>query len=101
MAELTLEELSYLAAKARLPEKLVLDTAKATVASFRDVWPQEKNNLMLSKEVVAAVDAHLITLSLLKECSSGTRVGSTRCRSMRLPEYETTTCRRVSVLTRP
>ncbi|MCA1409084.1 hypothetical protein I6F26_32690 [Ensifer sp. IC3342] len=53
MAELTLEELSYLAAKAKLPEKLVLDTAKETVASFRDIWPRERNNLTLSKEVWA------------------------------------------------
>lgn len=68
MAELTLEELSYLASKARLPEKTVLDTAKETVASFRDVWTQEKNHLTLSKEVVATVEAHLSTLSLLKEC---------------------------------
>lgn len=68
MAELTLEEFSYLAAKARLPEKLVLDTAKQTVASFRDVWHKEKSNLVLSKEVVATVDTHLSTLPLLKEC---------------------------------
>lgn len=68
MAELTLAELSYLASKARLPEKTVLDTAKETVASFRDVWSQEKNHLTLSKEVVATVEAHLSTLSLLKEC---------------------------------
>lgn len=68
MAELTLGELSYLAAKARLPEKLVLDTARETVSSFRDIWPREKSNLSLSKDVADAVDAHLNTLSLLKEC---------------------------------
>lgn len=35
MAEFTMDDLAYLAAKARLPEKLFLDTAAETVSTFR------------------------------------------------------------------
>lgn len=68
MAELTLKELAILASKAKLPEKLVLDTAKETVAAFQEVWANEKTNLALSKDVIKAVDAHLATLLLPLEC---------------------------------
>nr|WP_321524557.1 type II toxin-antitoxin system HipA family toxin [uncultured Cohaesibacter sp.] len=65
MAELDFDELAYLADKARLPEKLVLDTAKETVSVFLDVWAKEKNNLHLDAEIVAVVDAHLAKLALI------------------------------------
>ncbi|MFN4011837.1 MAG: type II toxin-antitoxin system HipA family toxin [Pannonibacter sp.] len=68
MAELTLKELAVLASKAKLPEKLVLDTAKETVAAFQEVWAKEKTNLALSEDVIRAVDAHLATLTLPLEC---------------------------------
>jgi serine/threonine-protein kinase HipA len=68
MEELTLKELAVLASRARLPEKLVLDTAKETVAAFQVVWAKEKTNLSLSKDVITAVDAHLATLPLPLEC---------------------------------
>lgn len=68
MAELTLKELAVLASRARLPEKLVLDTAKETVAAFQAVWAKEKTNLALSEDVITAVDAHLATLPLPSEC---------------------------------
>jgi serine/threonine-protein kinase HipA len=57
--ELTLDELSHFAAKARLSEKLVLSSAKATVQIFREIWSQEKNNLPLGEYAVKAIDAHL------------------------------------------
>ena len=38
MTELSLDQLSYLAAKARLPERLVLDAGGETVERFMDVW---------------------------------------------------------------
>ena len=38
MTELSLDQLSYLAAKARLPQKLVLNVARETVGRFRDTW---------------------------------------------------------------
>lgn len=66
MSELSLDELEYLAAKARLPEKLVRDTAVETVARFRDLWATEKGQLPLGKNVIEAVDTHLTTLALLQ-----------------------------------
>ena len=53
------DELSHLAAKALLPEKLVLDTARETVALFHQHWAAEKANLPLSAEVIEAVEDHL------------------------------------------
>ena len=58
------DELSHLAAKARLPEKLVLDTARETVALFHQYWQAEKANLPLAAEVVQAVEAHLKTIPI-------------------------------------
>ena len=58
------DELSHLAAKARLPEKLVLDTARETVALFHQYWHAEKANLPLSAEVVRAVETHLKTIPI-------------------------------------
>jgi serine/threonine-protein kinase HipA len=67
MTEVTQDELIHLAAKARLSEKLVLDTAKETVTRFKSVWAKEKSNLPLAKNVVAAVDAHSVRIPLYKE----------------------------------
>lgn len=47
--EYTADELSQLAAKALLPEKLVLDTA---LELFYKHWQAEKTNLPLSGEVI-------------------------------------------------
>lgn len=58
------DELSHLAAKARLQEKLVLDTARETVALFHQHWHVEKANLPLAAEVVQAVETHLKTLPI-------------------------------------
>ncbi len=55
----TADELSHLAAKALLPEKLVLDTARETVALFHQHWQAEKSNLPLSAKVIQAVESHL------------------------------------------
>lgn len=63
---LTLDELGYLADKARLPEKLVLDTATGTVAAFNEIWPAEKRHLPLTPKAVAAIDAHLDKLPIAK-----------------------------------
>ena len=64
-AEYSEDELSHLAAKARLPEKLVLDTARETVALFHQHWHAEKANLPLAAEVVQAVEAHLKTIPIV------------------------------------
>jgi serine/threonine-protein kinase HipA len=65
--EFTLDELSYLAAKAGLPEKPVLDTAKETVTRFLDIWNAEKSHLPQDKRVTERIDAHLKRLPLAKE----------------------------------
>ena len=58
------DELSHLAAKARLPERLVLDTARETVALFHQYWQAEKANLPLAAEVVQAIEAHVKTIPI-------------------------------------
>ncbi len=63
-AEYSEDELSHLAARARLPEKLVLDTARETVALFHQHWHAEKANLPLTAEVVQTVEAHLKTIPI-------------------------------------
>ena len=60
----TLDELSYLAGKAGLPEKPVLDTARQTVERFHEVWQAEKNHLPQDKRVTECIDKHLKTLSI-------------------------------------
>ena len=58
------DELVHLAAKALLPEKLVLDTARETVALFHQHWHAEKSNLPLSGDVIKAIEDHLKTVPL-------------------------------------
>ncbi len=58
------DELVHLAAKALLPEKLVLNTARETVALFYQYWNAEKTNLPLSSEAVKAIEDHLKTVPL-------------------------------------
>ena len=67
MTELTADELRHLAAKSRLPEKLVLDAARETVQSFRELWPKEKPNLPLAASVIEAVEAHAPKVPLYEE----------------------------------
>lgn len=62
--ELTEDELEHLAAKAALPEKLVLDTARETVALFHEAWQVEKTSLPMTKEVREAIERHLKTVPL-------------------------------------
>ena len=47
-SEFNLDELSHLAAKAMLPEKLVLDTAKQTVAGCHEVVGRKKKPICRS-----------------------------------------------------
>ena len=62
--EFTEDELSHLAAKAYLPEKLVLDTARQTVDLFHQYWQAEKNHLPLMRNVVDAIDSHIKTIPI-------------------------------------
>jgi serine/threonine-protein kinase HipA len=67
MTEFSKDELKHLAAKARLSEKLVLDTATETVARFKEIWSREKTNLPLEKRVVGIVDAHAASIPIYNE----------------------------------
>jgi len=58
------DELSHLAAKALLPEKLVLDTARETVALFHQHWHVERTSLPLSGDAIRAIEDHLKTVPL-------------------------------------
>ena len=60
--EFGVDELTHLAARAELPEKLVLDTAKETVVRFHEVWKAESAHLPLSQHVRTTIEAHLATL---------------------------------------
>ena len=64
-AEFSEDELAHLAAKALLPEKLVLDTAHETVALFHQHWLAEKVNLPLHRDVIKAVEDHLKTIPIV------------------------------------
>ena len=63
-SEFSADELTHLAAKALLPEKLVLDTANETVALCHQHWQAEKTNLPLAKEIIQTVEAHLKTIPI-------------------------------------
>jgi serine/threonine-protein kinase HipA len=63
--EFTEDELSHLAAKAALPRKLVMDTARETVELFMERWRKERAHLPMGVDVVEAVDRHLETLPIV------------------------------------
>ena len=63
-SEFSEDELSHLAAKAMLPERLVLDTARETVALFHQHWRAEKTHLPLPANVVQVIDKHLKTIPI-------------------------------------
>ena len=62
--EFTEDELSHMAGKARLPEKLVLDTARETVGRFREAWKKEKDNLPMFKDVIEAIETQMKIIPL-------------------------------------
>jgi serine/threonine-protein kinase HipA len=58
------DELSHLAARAHLPEALVLDAAHETVALFHEAWDKEKANLPLHASVIEAIQANLSSVPI-------------------------------------
>jgi len=58
------DELKHLAARAFLPEHLVLDTARETVDLFHQYWQSEKANLPLAKGIVQSIETHLTTVPI-------------------------------------
>ena len=63
-SDFSMDELSHMAAKAMLPEKLVLDTAKETFSKFHALWNSEKAHLPLTKGIVEAIENHLKSIPL-------------------------------------
>lgn len=63
----TLDELSHMAAKARLPEKLVLDSARETVERFMQEWASEKPHLPIYSNARDTIDEHLAGLPLVTD----------------------------------
>jgi serine/threonine-protein kinase HipA len=61
------DEISHLAAKAALPEKMVLDVARETASDFASLWKRERDALPMLDDVRAAIDELLPTLPLMKE----------------------------------
>ncbi|WP_340116162.1 HipA domain-containing protein [Pelagibius sp. 7325] len=64
--DFTEDELAHFAAKARLPETLVLHTARETVALFHQHWQSERANLPLSPAAILAIENHLKTVPLAR-----------------------------------
>jgi serine/threonine-protein kinase HipA len=67
MTEFSKDELKHLAAKAKLSEKLVLDTATETIERFKEIWPAEKGNLPLEEKVVGIIDAHAASIPIYSD----------------------------------
>jgi serine/threonine-protein kinase HipA len=67
MDALSMDELAYLAGKARLPKKLVLDAAAETVARFHEAWAAEKANLPITRKVAEAIEANLKRVPIASE----------------------------------
>ena len=62
--QFTEDELLHLAAKARLPTKLVLDTARETVELFHQYWKSERSHLPLDDRTIRTIEQHLKTLPI-------------------------------------
>lgn len=67
MRELSLDQLSYLAAKARLPEKLVLDAGRETVERFMDIWQGGQAIRDISPIATGPIEDLLARIPLLSE----------------------------------
>jgi serine/threonine-protein kinase HipA len=62
---LTLNQFARFSSKAKLPEKLVLDTVQETVQNFAEVWKTVRD-LPLKEELHKAIQAHLRKIPLWK-----------------------------------
>lgn len=63
-AKATMDEFAYLAAKAELPRKLVVDTVIDTTSRFHEIWNREKSHLGLPDRFIRKIDKHLAALPL-------------------------------------
>lgn len=67
MAQLGLDELRYLAARASLPQTPVIRAARETIQRFLDLWPTRKADLPLSVETVGTIEKHAQSIMLVEE----------------------------------
>jgi serine/threonine-protein kinase HipA len=70
--DFSVDELTHLAEKARLPRHLVLETALATASRFLDIWSREKKQLAMAPAVSNAIEQHLQRIPLVARVRSGT-----------------------------
>jgi serine/threonine-protein kinase HipA len=75
------DELTYLAAKAGLPERLVLATARDTVAVFRETWGRERTHLALPPGVAEVIDRQLDLVPLARGGDPAPRSSRRRVRA--------------------
>lgn len=66
MAEFTMDEVVYMAARAGIPESLARDAATEAVQRFREVWASERAHLPISKTIKAEVE-RLLALTPLAQ----------------------------------
>jgi len=55
------------AAKARLPETLVLKSAKEIIDATKSVWPTFKSNLALPKQMIMRIEKHMRSIPIFSE----------------------------------
>lgn len=63
--ELNLSSFTSFAAKAKLPERVILQTVKETANKFYDFWPKMQKDLPIDKHVIKAIEKHLKTIQLV------------------------------------
>ncbi|MGX1691748.1 hypothetical protein [Brevundimonas naejangsanensis] len=66
MNEFTLDELSYMAARAGIPAALARDAATAAVDRFHEVWRAERAHLPIAKDLAAEIERLLDVVPLAK-----------------------------------
>lgn len=64
MTDISEDSVKYFANKAKLPEKLMLDTAYETVQRFRTIWPKLKDDLPMHKDVMTKIEDHIQTIPI-------------------------------------
>jgi serine/threonine-protein kinase HipA len=62
-SSLSYDQFKRFAQKSRLPESIVLDTARETVQSFKTLW-QSIDHFPLDKNIIEVIDNHLKTIPL-------------------------------------
>jgi serine/threonine-protein kinase HipA len=67
MLDMSIDILTRFAAKARLPEKLVLNGGKETVDRFMAAWSEEREHLPVSKQMIETIEQHLRKIELVRE----------------------------------